>query len=298
MYITSRGAKTFFVRKRVRGRDKRIIIGAYPEMDIETARGMVVNVLETASKKIPVRRKKLSFREFWDIYLKGKVRRCEDSEVKLVRAVNLHLKGLFDKSISEISKFDIEQVIEKINGRAVAARMQEVLTSLFKYAIEQGFVKNNPVSGLPKIEQKKRVTPLNEEKVLHLIDAIKAQESEVMRNAFLMLIYSFLPKNKVLSMRWEDLDFNHYMWRDWPLSDVAVVLLENMPQDSDWVFVGRCKNHLADPRIAWHAVTTAAGIPGLRMDDVYKFFMRRLVWASDREELRGNMNSLLEKFGI
>jgi hypothetical protein len=48
MYITSRGAKTFFVRKRVRGRDKRIIIGAYPEMDIETARGMVVNVLETA----------------------------------------------------------------------------------------------------------------------------------------------------------------------------------------------------------------------------------------------------------
>lgn len=298
MYITSRGAKTFFVRKRVRGRDKRIIIGAYPEMDIETARGMVVNVLETASKKIPVRRKKLSFREFWDIYLKGKVRRCEDSEVKLVRAVNLHLKGLFDKSISEISKFDIEQVIEKIKGRAVAARMQEVLTSLFKYAIEQGFVKNNPVSGLPKIEQKKRVSPLNEEKVLHLIDAIKAQESEVMRNAFLMLIYSFLPKNKVLSMRWEDLDFNHYMWRDWPLSDVAVVLLENMPQDSDWVFVGRCKNHLADPRTAWHAVTTAAGIPGLRMDDVYKFFMRRLVWASDREELRGNMNSLLEKFGI
>lgn len=298
MYITSRGAKTFFVRKRVHGRDKRIIIGAYPEMDIETARGMVVNVLETASKKIPVRRKKLSFREFWDIYLKGKVRRCEDSEVKLVRAVNLHLKGLFDKSISEISKFDIEQVIEKIKGRAVAARMQEVLTSLFKYAIEQGFVKNNPVSGLPKIEQKKRVSPLNEEKVLHLIDAIKAQESEVMRNAFLMLIYSFLPKNKVLSMRWEDLDFNHYMWRDWPLSDVAVVLLENMPQDSDWVFVGRCKNHLADPRTAWHAVTTAAGIPGLRMDDVYKFFMRRLVWASDREELRGNMNSLLEKFGI
>ncbi len=298
MYITSRGAKTFFVRKRVHGRDKRIIIGAYPEMDIETARGMVVNVLETASKKIPIRRKKLSFREFWDIYLKEKVRRCEDSEVKLVRAVNLHLKGLFDKSISEISKFDIEQVIEKINGRAVAARMQEVLTSIFKYAIEQGFVKNNPVSGLPKIEQKKRVSPLNEEKVLHLIDAIKAQESEVMRNAFLMLIYSFLPKNKVLSMRWEDLDFNHYMWRDWPLSDVAVVLLENMPQDSDWVFVGRCKNHLADPRTAWHAVTTAAGIPGLRMDDVYKFFMRRLVWASDREELRVNMNSLLEKFGI
>ena len=56
-------------------------------------------------------------------------------------------------------------------------------------------------------------------------------------------LYSFLPKNKVLSMRWDDLDFNHYMWRDWPLSNMAVVLLENMAQYSDWVFVGRCKNH-------------------------------------------------------
>jgi len=298
LYVTSRGAKTFFVRKRVRGRDKRIIIGSYPDMDIETARGMVVNVLDEAGKKVPVRRKKLSFREFWDIYLKNKVRRCEDSEVKLVRAVKLHLSDLFDKNIDDISRDDVESVVNKIKGAAVTARMQEVLTSIFKYAIEQGYVKDNPVQDLPKIVQKRRVSPLNDENVLRLIDAIKSQENEVMRNAFLMLIYSFLPKNKVLSMRWDELDFNHYLWRDWPLSDVAVVLLENMPQDSDWVFVGRCKNHLADPRTAWHSVVKAAGIPNLRMDDVYKFFMRRLNWASDREDLRVNMNSLLEKFGI
>jgi N-glycosylase/DNA lyase len=99
-------------------------------------------------------------------------------------------------------------------------------------------------------------------------------------------------------MRWDELDFNHYLWRDWPLSDVAVVLLENMPQDGDWVFMGRCKNHLADPRVAWRSVAKAAGIPNLRMDDVYKFFMRQLEWASDREDVRTNMNSLLEKFGI
>lgn len=298
MYITSRGAKTFFVRKRVRGRDKRIIIGSYPDMDIEVARGMVATVLDDASKKIPVRRKKLSFKEFWDIYLKNQVRRSEDSEVKLVRAVNMHLSELFDKNVSDISKADVESVIGKIKGRAIAARMQEVLASLFKYAIDQGYAKNNPVLGLPKIVQQRRLSPLNEEKVLRLLDVIKNQETEVMKNAFLMMIYSFLPKNKVLSMRWDELDFNHYLWREWPLPDVAVVLLENMPQDGDWVFVGRCKNHLMDPRTAWHNVATAAGMPNLRMDDVYKFFMRQLVWASDREDLRTNMNNLLEKFGI
>jgi len=298
LYVTSRGAKTFFVRKRVRGNDKRILIGSYPDMDIETARSMVATVLEDSSKKIPVRRKQISFKEFWEIYLKNKVRRSEDSEVKLVRAVNLHLSDLFGKNLDDISHADVETIIKKIGGNAIAARMQEVLTSIFKYAIEQGYVKENPVSGLPKIEQKKRVSPLNEEKVLRLIDAIKSQESEVMRDAFLMLIYSFLPKNKVLSMRWDELDFNHYLWRDWPLSDAAVVLLEKMPQDSDWVFVGRCKNHLADPRTAWRGVVKSAGIPNLRMDDVYKFFMRRLNWASDREDLRANMNSLLSEYAI
>ena len=44
MYVTSRGVKTFFVRKRVHGRDKRIIIGNYPDVDIEQARGAVPGV--------------------------------------------------------------------------------------------------------------------------------------------------------------------------------------------------------------------------------------------------------------
>ncbi len=298
MYVTSRGAKTFFVRRRVRGHDKRVIIGSYPDMDIETARDRVVSVLNESNKKLPVRRKKISFHDFWEIYLKNKVRRSEDSEVKLVRAVNLHLADLFDKNISEISEHDIKGVVSKIAGVAVAARMQDVLSSIFKYAIEQGYTKINPVENMPKIHQARRVSPLTDESFVRLVDVIRAQENDVMRNAFLMLVYSFLPKSKVLSMRWDDLDFNHYMWRDWPLSNMAVVLLENMAQYSDWVFVGRCKNHLADPRVAWHNVTNAAGVPNLRMDDVYKFLMRRLKWAADREDLRENMNKLLEKYSI
>ena len=298
LYVTSRGAKTFFVRRRVHGRDRRIIIGTYPNMDIETARSMVANVLNDAMKKIPTRRKKLSFKEIWEMYLKNQVRRTEDSEVKLVRAVNLHLSELFGKNILDISENDIKNVIGKIQGRVVAARMQEVLASIFKYAIDQGYAKINPVAMLPKIQQKRRVSPLNDEKFLGLMDAIRAMNSDVMRGAFLMLVYSFLPKNKVLSMRWDELDFNHYMWRDWPLSNMAVVLLENFPQDGDWVFMGRCKNHLADPRVAWRNVVASAGMPDLRMDDVYKFLMRKLKWAADREDLRENMNKLLESYGL
>ena len=69
MYVTSRGAKTFFVRKRVHGKDKRIIIGNYPEIDIDTAREKVPMMLAEVVKKTPVRRRKISFKQFVDLYL-------------------------------------------------------------------------------------------------------------------------------------------------------------------------------------------------------------------------------------
>lgn len=294
MYVTSRGVKTFFVRKRVRGKDKRILIGKYPEIDIEDARSAVPQILEEAAKKPPVRRKKISFKQFVDMYLANKVRRGEDSHMKLVRAINRHLVCLFDKKISEIKSDDIRACVQNIRGAAIAARMQELLQSIFSYALDTGYVKSNPTIGLEKIKQNRRVRPLNRAGVLRLVNAINELDDIVLRGAFLMQIYGFAPRSKIFSMAWEDLDFNHDMWNGWPLSDRAIVLLQDFPQDGQWVFPGRGGVHLIDPRTAWKRVVTRAGIPNLTMDDVHKFLMRQLVWASDKEDLRVNMNNLLD----
>ncbi len=293
MYITSRGVKTFFVRKRVHGRDRRIIIGNYPDVDIETARGTVPEILARAMQQPVQRRHKITFKKFLNIYVTNRVRRNGYSRDKLERAVQRHLSQLFDKNLSDIKSDDIVAVISKIDGRAIAARMQEFLQSVFKYAIELGYVKENPVASLPKIQQVRRVRPLNKSGFQRLIRAISRESSPVLRAAFLMLAYGFAPKSQVFAMQWRDLDFNHYTWCDRPLSDAAVVLLQDLPQDSRWVFPGRGRGHLADPRVAWRRVATAAGIPNLTMDDVYKFLMRQVVWASDKEEFRTNMNNLL-----
>ena len=295
MYITSRGVKTFFVRKRVHGRDKRILIGNYPEMDIEEARSAVQVVLDNALKKPVVRRKKITFKEFFDLYVANRIRRSEDSQIKLVRSVNMHLQPLMNKMISDITREDIIGVIAEIHGAAIASRIQDLLQSIFKYAVEQGYVKQNVASGLPKIEQKRRVRPLNRSGLQRLVAAINKEEDEFVRAAFLMLVYGFAPRSKVFAMQWEDLDFNHDLWKEWPLSDRAVVLLQDLPQDSFWLFPGRGGSHLADPRTAWHRVAHAAGIPTLTMDDVHKFLMRKLEWASDREQIRTNMNNLLDE---
>ncbi len=295
LYITSRGIKTFFVRKRINGRDRRVIIGKYPDMDIEDARSAVATVLEDASKKIQLKRKKILFRDFLQLYLKNKVHRSVGSYDKLVRSINHHLTGLFDKNISDISHNDLRDVIGAIKGNAIAERMQELLQSIFKYAVNTGYVKTNPVLELPRPEQNRRARPLNKYGLKRLVDAIKKYPDMIMQAAFLMLVYGFAKKTEVFSMQWEDLDFNRYMWGEKPLSDMAVVLLQDLPQDGYWVFPGRGHGHLTDPRLAWSRVVRAAGIPNLTMDDVYKFMMRHLVWAGDKEMLRNNMNDLLSE---
>ena len=294
MYITSRGAKTFFVRKRVKGKDKRILIGNYPDVNIETARDMVPKVLDDAMKKVPTRRRKISFKQFVDLYLIHKVRRSEDSQIKLVRAINKHLVSLFDKKINEISTNDIRDVISSISGNAIAVRMHELLQSIFNYAIDMGYVKNNPAYGIEKIKQNRRVRPLNRTGLKRLMQAIEKEENIVYKSAFYMLIYSFAPRSKVFSMSWEDLDFNHFMWKDRPLSDRASVLLQELSQYGQWVFPGYGGTHIIDPRLAWKRVAKNAGMPNLTMDDVYKFLIRQVVWAPDKEDLRSNFNELLD----
>ena len=293
MYITQRGVKSFFVRKRVNGRDKRIIIGKYPETDIEDARAKVGEVLNEACKKVPVRRKKISFKNFVDLYLERKVRRGEDSLNKLKRAINLHFKDLFEKNIQDLNSDELQDVLCKISGRAMALRMQELLQSIFIYAIDTGYRKDNPMDNIAKINVTRRERRLNKTGLNKLMVAIKKEKDINLRSAFLMLIYGFAPKTKVFKMRWEDLDFNHDLWCDMPLSDRAILLLQDLPQDGEWVFMGRGRFHLTDPRVAWKRIVTSAGIPNVTMDDVHKFLMRALIWNPDKDVLRENMNDLL-----
>ncbi len=298
MYITSRGVKTFFVRKRVGGRDRRIIIGNYPDMDIEDARSALPDVLARASQKVRTRRRKISFEKFVDIYMTGHVRREEFACQKLMRAIRRHLHPLFEKDLCAITSNDVADVIGAIRGDAIAVRMQELLQSVFKYAIENGYAKHNPVQDVPRRVQNRRVRPLTRGGFNRLLNVINNWADQTQRAAFLMLIYGFAPKAEIFAMQWEDLDFNHDMWGDRPLSDAAVVLLQDLPQDGLWVFPGRGLGHLTDPRVAWRRVAAAAKIPNLTMDDVHKFLMRQVAWAPDKEDFRSNMNMLLDEITV
>ena len=228
------------------------------------------------------------------LYLENRVRRSEDSMVKLKRAINLHLKDLFLLNVQDIIPGDLQQELDNIAGRAMAARLQELLQSVFNYAIDMGYRKDNPMNNVPRINVARRERKLKKTGLQKLISVIKIEKNLSIKSAFLMLVYGFAPKNRVFKMRWDDLDFNHDLWGEMPLSNRAVLLLQDLPQDGEWVFMGRGKFHLTDPRITWKRIVDIAGMPDLTMDDVYKFLMHGLIWNPDKDILRENMNNLLD----
>ena len=296
LYVTSRGVKTFFTRKRVRGRDVRIIIGRYPETSVEDARHAVSEKIAESAAPIKVRRNRIVFDRLFAAYLSRKVNRAEESLIKLKRATLRHWAPLMSREVMDITADDLAVVHKKVAetaGIATANRMLEILKSMFKFAIEQGHITKNPTAGLEKFTENRRNRDLTNEEFSRLMNAIKKEKNYVLRAAFLMLVFGFAPKSAIFAMRWRDFDFNSDTWLDRPLSDPAVVLLRNIPQSGTWVFPSRGR-HLTDPRKAWAGLVRSAGLKDVQMNDIYKHLSRSLVWSADREQLRENMNKVLE----
>jgi site-specific recombinase XerD len=287
--------KTFFVRKRVRGRDSRIIIGKYPGIDIQTARDRIDGILATATVPRKVRRKKITFADFTAQFVHAKIRRAPKSMDKLRRTCTRLWAPIANTTIEKISANDITVLHDQIaenSGIATANRMLEIMSGIFKYAIDQGYRTKNPAVDIPKFKEQRAPRILTAAGLRRIHTAAKSEKNPVFRSAFLMLVYGFDTKSKIFSMRWPDLDLNSNTWKNEPLSDMAVELLRELNETSKWVFPhwGR---HLVDPRNAWKQLAERAKTPGVSMSDVNKFINRQLEWTQDKYELRRNMNSVL-----
>ncbi|MDR0967228.1 MAG: integrase family protein [Rickettsiales bacterium] len=300
LYITARGVKTFFTRKRVRGRDVRIIIGRWPDISIEYARAAVAEKITAASRPIPTRRNKIVFDKLWAVFVSRRIHRAPRSLEKLNRTAMRYFAPLMKREVATITNNDIVMVYKNIAENAgipTANRMLEILGSVFKFAISVGHITKNPTLGIEKNPESRRKIKFGARELSRLVAVIKKESDPLLRSAFLMQVFAFAPKSAVFGMRWRDFDFNNDTWLSRPLSDSAVVLLRNIPQSTAYVFPSRA-GHLTDPRGAWKKIITAAKLPGVQMNDVYKYLRGRLEWSPHTEQLRQNMNDVLSDIDL
>ena len=305
LLLTSTGAASFYLYKKINGRPERIRIGGFPEINVDTAREQCatlqadiikgINPADTKRK----RRGELTLGELFDLYLEFRATpHKKASSVATDKATwKRYMTGWNGRKLSSISHNDIQSLhakIGKANGKYAANRLLSLLSTMFNVATEHGEWKLvNPCKGVKMFAEKSRDRFLQPEEIPRFLKAVDGLENQTIANAFRLMIWTGARKGNVLSMRWEDVDLVGKKWRipdtkanepqTIPLTDTAVEILKKMKdakdaseslsiKESPYVFPARTAGakaaHLQDVNGPWRLVRDAAELPGLRMHDL------------------------------
>lgn len=312
MRITSAGARTFYVVKRVGASMAWLKLGTFPEMTVEQARIKAHAILgEFASGANPAEARRMirqqpTFGEMLDEMLTKKRKRdgtplSERTKKDYQDTARLHLARIAGKKLSDISRDDVKKIHEAVSEKRPrqADKAIAIISSVFGFSTDEGeFSGENPTSLIkmnPTQDRERFVTP---SELPYLFEAL---DESSLGDYFYLSLLTGARRSNVLSMVWSSIDFDTAIWRisktkngtsqNVTLSSEAIEILKRRMKDtgdSRFVFPGTGKSgHLVEPKKAWATVLRRAS-------------MRRLVdilYAKGKlsdEELEGAGKLILE----
>lgn len=297
LYVTPKGVKTFFVRKRIKGRDERLVIGRFPETTVEIARkkaAVFCGII--ADKKDPLeesRREKLNnkfFGEHCKEYLERYSKLHKKSWIYDEREINRFLKHWFSRRLSDIKKHHVEELHELIgrnHGQTQANTILRRLSSIFNKAIAWGWEGVNPVKGIRMFKEKSRDRFVMPNELPFVLRSIEKEENHNLRDYFKILLLTGVRKTNGMMMRWNEISFELKEWRIpetkngdslvLPLTEAAIELLKlkRLNAVSPWVFPqdNNPDKHIIDPIKAWKRILGRATLENWRSDPIAADFL-------------------------
>jgi integrase len=188
-----------------------------------------------------------------------------------------------------------QDVIKMMNGLkstpAAANRALAVLSKMMELAEVWGIrpSNSNPCRHVKKYPESKRERFLNADEFKRLGETLVDAERENVEQphaiaAFKLLIFTGCRRGEILSLRWDEVDWEHRCLRltdskTGPkvvhLNAPALQLLQNIERKkgSPWVIPGRkTGEHLVDVKGPWRRIRKKAGLDGLRIHDLRHSF--------------------------
>ena len=292
--VTSAGAKTFYVVRRVGASMAWLKLGNFPDMTCEQARKEAEKALgEFAAGADPAAARRAirgepTFAESFDLFLEGKRKRngtpLADKTKRDYRDVlRMYLDTIQGKKLSQITRDDVKAIQRKATKKspAQADRAVAVVSSVFAYTIDQGrFGGANPASRVQKNPPPSRDRFAQAHELPYLLAAIAESDQ---RDYFLLSLMTGARRSNVQAMAWRDVDLEAAVWRvamtkngtpqNITLSPEAVMVLRARKEAqqaahkasksdkamSPFVFPGTgTTGHLVEPKKAWSTILIKA----------------------------------------
>jgi integrase len=299
LYITPSRKITFFVRKRIKGRDVRLKVGTYPTLTIAQARSHATALAAQVEKGgDPVAEKKLAaamgitFGEQSAMYIERHCKKRNKTWMKREKEVEKYLQSFLKMPLSSITRDDVENLHLRIGKRApiMANRIAAFVRSVFNYAIRKGWEGRNPAQGFERFKEVSRDRFILPHEMPFVLKAIEAENAEIIRGYFKMLLLTGARRSDVLQMRWDQIDWNLQTWRIpdskngqplmLPLTQKAIEILKQRKENSKstWVFPNDRKSErpMVSPQKAWERIRARATIEMWEQEPDFKILVEQI----------------------
>ena len=293
LQITPKGAKSFYVRQRVKGIDIRVKLGEPPIMTVEEAR-----IAAVANRKLmndgenPIHLHK-QYKE--DTLLQQLYNDFVDDREHFLGARTIQdYKNLWHSKLIKLGKRPLKEITGEVlreyhrqvtvkHGKYTANACIKMIKTMFNYAIkEERFDGRNPAASVKMNKIEARVRYLEHNEMKKFLETVKAYEDPLVRDVILMLVFTGARRGNVFSMSWKDIDMEAKVWKipqtktannvTLALVEPAMEILKARKQEAvnDWVFPSprTPDGHVIDLKKSWAIILKRAGITNLRIHDL------------------------------
>lgn len=303
--VTSGGAKSFIVEKRVNGRVKRITLGRYGNLTVEQARTEAMKILgKVATGGDPIAEKReryarsVSLNEVYRDYLATR-KALKDSTI---HDYNRIMSGAFEdwlkKPIAEITKDMVERKHRELGKRseARANNSMRVLRALINHAMSKyEDAKGNPIILVNPVERlsqtrawyrvERRKNLIKPHQLKDWYEATLQLNQETTRDYLHFLLFTGLKRTEAAQLRWEYVNFEDQTFtipdtkngesHTLPFSDFIETMLIRRYENRQGHFVFPSDSrtgYIQDPRKAILKVSELSGVD-FRLHDLRRTFI-------------------------
>lgn len=230
--VTPSGVVSFRLDYRLNGRRETVVLGQYGPDGIslsEARERLIAAKKEIASGKSPAKEKQRAlqktkeaktFGEFTNLWLNDN-RMAESTKAMRKSIVDRDITPIFGRRLlKEITSEDLRTHCEKIktsrNAPATAVHVREIVSQVFRFAIERGHKVPNPAddvkaSAIATFKPKDRALSPDEIKVFFQ-ELDRVPTLPTIRLALRLVLLTMVRKGELLNATWDEVDFVGAKW--------------------------------------------------------------------------------------
>ncbi|WP_240699465.1 tyrosine-type recombinase/integrase [Spirosoma sordidisoli] len=232
--VTPKGTKFWRLKYRLRGKEKRISLGAYPSVSVADARKAKDEIKRDIKTGIDPILKRLQATQtqalIQQLDFKSMAMEWYQKQTPLWKPKHADIiKHRFEKYVfpflgnfplAEIQPMMMLNCVQKIEKTApdLSRRMKALCSHVFKYAMATGRAERDPTYGLEAAMKKFRrghYASISVDELPEFLQCLMNYENRVNRQTFLalkLLLLTFVRTCELVEAKWEEVDFERAMW--------------------------------------------------------------------------------------